>query len=143
MKFKISTIDELNSRELIEILEQRVKVFVVEQNCPYQEVDDDDLNALHIELLDDEGNLCGYSRVYKTDGHVTFGRVLVPKERRRHGYANELLQKTLSVIEERYPGQRIEIEAQVYLTKFYESFGFKQISDVFLLDGIPHCRMEK
>lgn len=143
MKFKVSTIDELNSRELIEILEQRVKVFVVEQNCPYQEVDDDDLNALHIELLDDEGNLCGYSRVYKTDGHVTFGRVLVPKERRRHGYANELLQKTLSIIEERYPGQRIEIEAQAYLTKFYESFGFKQISDVFLLDGIPHCRMEK
>lgn len=143
MKFKISTIDELNSRELIEFLEQRVKVFVVEQNCPYQEVDDDDLNALHIELLSDEGNLCGYSRVYKTDGHVTFGRVLVPKERRHHGYANELLKKTLSVIEERYPGQRIEIEAQAYLTKFYESFGFKQISDIFLLDGIPHCRMEK
>lgn len=143
MKYKVSTIDELSSRELIEILKQRIKVFVVEQDCPYQEVDDDDLTALHVQLLDETGNLCGYSRIYKNNNYVTFGRVLVPKEQRHHGYAKKLLQKTLAVIDEKYPKQRIEIEAQAYLTKFYESFGFKQISDVFLLDGIPHCKMEK
>lgn len=141
----IKKTDELTSKEVIDIMKARVKVFVVEQNCPYQEVDDDDYNAEHVCLLskdsDDTKYLAAYSRIMDKGDHVTFGRVLVVEEYRKNGYGRELVSATIDEIKQRFPGKPIQIQAQAYLQKFYGSFGFKPISEVYLEDNIPHLDM--
>ncbi|WEV47211.1 GNAT family N-acetyltransferase [Bifidobacterium sp. ESL0690] len=138
----IKTTDELNPSELLEIFRERVKVFVVEQHCPYQEVDDKDFTATHV-MLQRDGKLAAYTRIIKHDDgvHISFGRVLVVQEYRGHGYAKQIVSTTLQEIAKRHPGQGVKIQAQSYLKDFYASFGFKSISAVYLEDGIPHVDM--
>jgi len=141
----IKQTNELTSKEVIDIMKARTTVFVVEQNCPYQEVDDDDYNDWHVCLLagneDDTTNLAAYSRIIDKGDYVTFGRVLVVKKYRKNGLGRELIEKTLNEIKNRFPSKPIKIQAQSYLKDFYGSFGFEQISDIYLEDGIPHMDM--
>lgn len=132
--------NELTSKELIDILKERVKVFVVEQNCPYQEVDEDDYDDLHVRLIED-GHLKAYTRIINKGDHITFGRVLVVKEYRKAGLGAKIVQSTIDEIKQRFPKQPIQIQAQAYLQEFYAGFGFKAISDVYLEDNIPHLDM--
>lgn len=133
---------ELTPQELVTIFKERTKVFVVEQTCYYQEVADDDYHCFHVRLLNDQTNeLMAYSRIMQKDGYVTFGRVLVVERFRKQGLGKQLLSAVLAFIAANFPGQDVEIEAQAHLTKFYGSFGFKQTSEVYLLDNIPHCQM--
>lgn len=143
MKVTVRTLDQMTASERCKLVEERVKVFVVEQHCPYQEVDGDDYHAYHLTLHDDEGHLVGYTRIYRrADGQVTFGRVLVPQQYRKHHYGRLLVAKTIKETQRLFPGEPIQIQAQAYLQKFYESFGFKPVSSVYPEDGIPHLDMK-
>ncbi|MFH5812043.1 GNAT family N-acetyltransferase [Companilactobacillus sp. FL22-1] len=132
--------NELSPKELIDILKARVAVFVVEQNCPYQEVDADDYNDLHVCLIENN-ELKAYTRIIVKADHITFGRVLVVKKYRQAGLGKKIVQATIDEIKQRFPNQPIQIQAQAYLQNFYESFGFKPISKVYLEDEIPHLDM--
>ncbi|WLD94701.1 GNAT family N-acetyltransferase [Alkalihalobacillus sp. AL-G] len=142
MPWKISTTEELTKTELITIFQERVKVFVVEQDCPYQEIDDYDLNpnVFHIFKME-ENELLAYARVIDKQDYIKFGRVLVNKNHRGKRLGNELLQKVMEFIEAEYHPQVIKIEAQAHLEHYYAAFGLRQNSDVFLEDGIPHIEM--
>lgn len=132
--------NELTPKELIDIFKARVAVFVVEQNCPYQEVDDDDYQDLHVCLIEDN-TLKAYTRIIDKGDHITFGRVLVVKEYRKSGLGEKIVATTINEIKQRFPNKPIQIQAQAYLQKFYTKFGFKAISDVYLEDNIPHLDM--
>lgn len=133
---------ELSSSELIEIMKQRVAVFVVEQNCPYQEVDDADFNDWHI-ILHEQEQIQAYARVIDKGDYVTFGRVLVAEPFRGQGLGRQIVSATLEMIANNFTGRPIKIQAQAYLQKFYESFGFQATSAVYLEDDIPHLDMQK
>ncbi|WP_225047789.1 GNAT family N-acetyltransferase [Lacticaseibacillus kribbianus] len=132
----------LTPEELLTILAARTKVFVVEQNCAYQEVDDRDRQAVHV-VLADAGALVAYARIvpWPAGGAISFGRVLVVAKRRHEGLARRLVEATLAEIARRYPDQPVRIQAQAYLQDFYAGFGFAPTSAVYLEDGIPHLDM--
>lgn len=141
MELVIKTFDELTTTELYEILRLRVSVFVVEQNCPYPELDDRDQGALHVWFRDDKG-IQAYLRVMDRgaeSGYVSIGRVISVK--RRCGLGSRLLAEGIRAARERFGADRIYLEAQTYAKGLYEKQGFRQISDEFLEDGIPHVKM--
>ena len=139
IKVVIQTFDELTTLELYEILKVRSTVFVVEQNCPYQDLDGIDFYASHITLWR-EGAIVAYSRVFKDPGtdlwHI--GRVL--STQRDKNYGLQVMKESIKLAET-LGAQCIEIEAQCYATGFYEKVGFQVCSEQFMLDGIPHQRM--
>lgn len=138
MQVRIKSFEDLTNRELYEILKLRVDVFVVEQECPYPEIDGKDYNAFHI-YLENQGEIIAYARVYKEERQVHIGRVIA-KERRK-GYATLILKEAIRVAEENYQAQKIVIEAQTYAKNLYKKVGFLEDSEVFLLDGIEHVKM--
>lgn len=141
MDLIIKAFHELTNEELFEIYKLRVSVFVVEQNCAYQEVDDADKAAYHVYLRDEDG-IAGYLRVLPegtTFEDVSIGRVIAVK--RRRGIGGRILSQGIRVAKERFGAERITIEAQVYARELYEKAGFVQSSEAFLEDGIPHIRM--
>ncbi|SFK37826.1 ElaA protein [Halobacillus dabanensis] len=143
MKWVQKTFQELTKEELYEILQVRVAVFVVEQECPYPEVDGRDEECLHI-WLEDEGKLAAYCRIVPpADGeeYYSIGRVLVMEEYRGGGYAREVMNKAIEVLHTGYKVDHIWLHGQEHLRHFYGSFGFKEVSEVYLEDGIPHVDM--
>lgn len=138
MQVKLKSFDDLTSREVYEILRLRVDVFVVEQACPYPEIDGKDYDAIHI-YLENQGQILAYARVYEEEGQVHLGRVIA-KERRK-GHATLILKEAIKAAKEKYQTRKIIIEAQTYAKKLYENVGFVEDSEVFLLDGIEHVKM--
>ncbi|WP_179394804.1 GNAT family N-acetyltransferase [Lacticaseibacillus absianus] len=132
----------LTPAELVELFEARVRVFVVEQHCAYQEVDEKDLTAWHV-ILRRSGRLVAAARIVPHDDgeHISFGRVLVTRDARGQHLATGLITETLLAIAAHFPGQSIKIQAQVYLRDWYGSFGFVPVSEPYLEDGIPHVDM--
>ncbi|MEE1961567.1 GNAT family N-acetyltransferase [Allomuricauda taeanensis] len=145
MEIKIKTFDGLTNTELYQVLRLRSKVFVVEQDCAYQDMDNKDQKALHVLGLK-EGQIVAYTRIFKPGdyfGNASIGRVVVAKDQRQYGYGKMIMEASLSTIEERFPDTAIEISAQSYLIKFYTELGFERFGDEYLEDGIPHVRMLK
>ena len=141
MKAVVKHFKELTTQELYAILKLRAEVFVVEQNCVYQDVDDVDLDAYHV-YFKEEGEIVAYLRVVdkgKRLDEVSIGRVISLK--RRQGLGSELLKAGLAVAKEKYGAKKVKIGAQAYAKPFYEKAGFTQISDEYLEDGIPHIYM--
>lgn len=138
MDIFVKTFEELDINELYEILKLRVDVFVVEQSCPYPEIDGIDKDAFHI-FGKEDGEIRAYARIYKEDGEVHLGRVIA-KERRK-GYGNLILNEAIKAAYENYGNEKIHIEAQTYAKDFYEKAGFVKTSEPFLLDGIRHIKM--
>ncbi|KAA2244459.1 GNAT family N-acetyltransferase [Chitinophaga agrisoli] len=138
------TFDELTTAELYALLQLRSEVFVVEQQCPYQDMDGSDQKALHLMGYNDTHKLVAYTRIFapgiKFD-MASIGRVITAMEVRRTGAGRELMIKSIAVLEERYGKQPIKIGAQQYLHKFYSSLGFRQSSEMYLEDNIPHIEM--
>lgn len=132
--------EELSVLELQRIYKERVAVFVVEQNCPYPEVDDADLISVHI-FKEENNELCAYMRVYLEGENIHIGRVLVTQNYRKSGMGRELVARGLEYIETIYPGMPIYAQAQAHLKNFYGSFGFETVSEVYLVDNIPHIDM--
>ena len=142
MELTIKHFDELSAQELFEIYRSRVAVFVVEQNCPYQEVDEADRHAYHITLRED-GELVAYLRVVEQNvlrEEVTIGRVLSLK--RRKGYASMVLKEGIRAAREQLGKRSIYLEAQTYAMDLYAKEGFRPISEEFLEDNIPHVAMQ-
>lgn len=141
MKLNIKRFQELTLDELYAILCLRVSVFVVEQNCPYMELDNLDQNALHIWLEDDSG-IVAYLRLIDRDPKqrlVSIGRVISVK--RRCGIGSSILAEGIKAARKTFDADKIYLEAQTHAIGLYEKQGFRQISDEFLLDGIPHVEM--
>lgn len=141
IKWKEKYFEELTTKELYEILRVRSEIFVVEQNCVYQDLDQIDYRSLHIFGEDDNGEVQAYLRLFiKKDEILQMGRVLT----REHGkgLGKEILKKGIRAARERMKGEILLIEAQKYATGFYEKEGFQVCSDEFLEDGIPHVEMK-
>lgn len=132
--------EELSALELQRIYKARVSVFVVEQNCPYPEVDDLDLISTHI-FKEENNELSAYMRVFPKDETIHIGRVLVAQNHRNSGLGREVVARGLEYIETIYPEMPIYAQAQAHLEDFYGSFGFKTVSEVYLEDDIPHIDM--
>lgn len=138
MEIFVKSFEELNIDELYEILRLRVDVFVVEQNCPYPEIDGIDKDAFHIFGIKDR-EIAAYARIYKENEEIHLGRVIA-KERRK-GYGTRVLKAAIKAAKENYDAEKIHIEAQTYAKNLYKKVGFVEDSDVFLLDGIRHIKM--
>ena len=140
MKLRIKRFNELTTDELYAILRLRVSVFVVEQQCPYPEIDNLDQDAIHI-WLEDENSIEAYLRILDKgveNEHCAIGRVIAVK---RHCGLGRIMREGIRVAVEQFGADTVYIEAQTYAREFYEQMGFKQISDEFVLDGIPHVKM--
>lgn len=132
---------ELTTDELYELLRVRSEVFVVEQNCVYQDLDGDDQQSIHL-WLTVEDKVVALARVCPAGTHmeqVSIGRVITTE--RGKGYGKQIMLLAIDAAVERFGATLIDIEAQEYAKGFYESVGFKQSSDTFMLDGIPHIKM--
>lgn len=141
MELIIKHFKELTAQELYEIYKLRVAVFVVEQTCPYQEVDNADQLAYHVYYKNESG-IQAYLRVLPKGNplkEISLGRVIAVK--RRCGYGSKIVSAGIQVAQEKFGAQIIEIEAQTYARKMYEKIGFNAVSEEFLEDGIPHIRM--
>lgn len=141
MKLIVKELNEMTAEEFFEVAKERVKVFVVEQTCPYQEIDKDDKVAKHIILKNDDNQIMAYTRIMNRVDYVTFGRVLVVEEFRGQELGKKIVELTLAEINQLNLKKDIKISAQNYLTDFYGNFGFEVISDVYLEDDIPHIDM--
>lgn len=137
--------NELSSIELYQILQIRNEVFIVEQNCPFQDMDDKDFKCVHFLGFDTYSQkIMAYTRIVPAGVSYTeasIGRVVTSPQARGEGIGKELMQKSIQLLEELYGKISIKIGAQLYLKKFYESFGFEQIEEIYLEDGIEHILM--
>lgn len=135
-------LEEFSAIELYELLRLRVDVFVVEQACPYPDLDGDDLKALHLQFLRGEKPIA-CARIFKPepDANPRIGRVAVSKTNRGERLGSALMREAIKISEHAFPAEPIEISAQSYLVAFYESLGFKPISEEYVEDGIPHVDM--
>ena len=145
METIIKLYKDLTKDELYEILKLRSIVFVVEQNCIYQDLDDIDKTSYHIFMKEkDKPEIKVYLRVFEKDiDTAQIGRVVTAQDKRRKGYASELIKKGIEIAKNELKKNKVYLEGQVYASKLYEKLGFKIISDEFLEDGIPHYKMLK
>jgi len=143
MNLEIKKFDKLTGREVYEILRIRSEVFVVEQDCVYNDEDGKDLEAVHIMIVE-EGKISAYLRVLKAGvsyKNPSLGRVLVASEARKRGLARKIVCAGIDYIINNWDEEKITIGAQDYLRDFYESLGFEAVSEVYSEDGIPHVDM--
>ncbi|SFB29184.1 GNAT family N-acetyltransferase [Clostridium frigidicarnis] len=143
MELKIKKFKELNIEELYQILKARNEVFIVEQECPYLDCDDKDKNSYHMFFMEDD-KLASYVRILGKGisfEQVSIGRVLVNKDYRGSGIARKIMIEAIKFIENNMNEKEIKISAQEYLKDFYKGLGFKEVSEVYLEDEIPHRDM--
>ncbi|MBA3535622.1 MAG: GNAT family N-acetyltransferase [Tatlockia sp.] len=135
---------ELSIDILYDILALRSEIFIVEQQCTYQDIDYRDQKAQHL-LVHEEGRLIAYARIlaYEDAYSMSFGRILIIPSYRNKGLGKKLMTLILDYLDCHHSNRSIKISAQHYLQIFYEGFGFVATSDPFDLDGIPHILMVK
>jgi ElaA protein len=146
MEWHLKLFNELTSFELYAILRLRNEVFVVEQNCVYQDCDDKDPSCYHLMAFDDNANLVAYTRIvppgisYK---EPSIGRVVTSPRVRRTGLGVELMVRSVNAVKQLFGEQPIRIGAQYYLLNFYQSLGFCEEGEIYDEDGIKHIEMVK
>ena len=143
--FKIKRFNELSLNELYQLLQLRSEVFVVEQNCVYQDIDGKDEKALHV-IGYYEHKIVAYTRLFDK-GHyfdeTSIGRVVVSSKFRDKKWGYQLMEVSIEAIKTHFNETKITISAQQYLTKFYQSLGFVPTSEMYLEDDIPHIQMKR
>ncbi|AXT61888.1 GNAT family N-acetyltransferase [Aquimarina sp. AD10] len=143
VNFRVKQFEEIEALELYKILRLRAEVFVVEQDCVYQDIDNKDQKALHVIGYKND-QIVAYTRLFKGGDYfenASIGRVVVSQKERQFGYGHDLIKASIEAIEKHFKTTEIKISAQTYLKKFYESHGFSQIGEEYLEDGIPHIAM--
>ena len=143
MKITTYTYRQLSKEKLYQIIRLRLEVFVLEQNCIYQDLDNKDQKAIHL-VGEEEGKVIAYTRLFKKGDYfenASIGRVIVKKESRKKDYGKIIMQKSIEELKNEYNEENIEISAQKYLIKFYDDLGFKKIGEEYLEDNIPHIKM--
>ncbi|MDP2159497.1 MAG: GNAT family N-acetyltransferase [Flavobacterium sp.] len=145
LTFQIKRFNELSLSELYQVLQLRSEVFVVEQNCVYQDIDGKDQKALHlIGTFGDE--IVAYVRIFKPGDYfeeASIGRVVVKQSHRDKKLGYDLMQEAIRATKSELNETNITISAQLYLKKFYENLGFIQTSEMYLEDDIPHIQMKR
>lgn len=145
LNFLTKTYEQLTKEELYAVLRLRAEVFVVEQNCVYQDIDQKDQKALHV-LGFSQGKLIAYARIFRPNDYFEYasiGRVIVAKNERHHKYGYRLMHIAIQSINTYFNETKIAISAQQHLKSFYTNLGFKQQKNMYLEDGIPHIYMVK
>lgn len=143
LEIKVKSFQKLTKEELYDVLQLRSEVFVVEQDCVYQDLDGKDQKALHV-LGYENQKLVAYTRLFKANDyfdHASIGRVVVAKNKRHINYGIEIMTASIEAIHDIFQQKTIKISAQSYLKNFYEKFGFKKVGEEYLEDGIPHVEM--
>ena len=143
LNWETNTLHDLSVIDYHHIMALRTSIFVVEQNCPYQDIDDKDLTAFHVYGKIDQ-NVIAVCRILPAGisyAEISIGRVAVSMEYRGTNVANDLMHKTIHFIENQWGKKDIRISAQQHLTTFYNRFGFVQVSEMYLEDDIPHVEM--
>lgn len=141
LRFQKKSFRELTLDELYALLRVRSEVFVVEQDCVYQDLDNDDQQAIHLWLTRDD-KIVAMARVCPAGTHMeelSIGRVITTE--RGRGYGKQIMLRAIEAAKEHFCAKLIAIEAQEYAKGFYEGVGFRQSSETFMLDGIPHIKM--
>ncbi|RZK11154.1 MAG: GNAT family N-acetyltransferase [Flavobacterium sp.] len=145
IQFKTSSFKELSVEELYQILQLRSEVFVVEQNCVYQDIDGKDKKAIHI-IGEFEDKIVAYTRIFKAGDYfenASIGRVVVDTDYRNRKWGHDLIRESILAVQSHFSESPITISAQLYLQKFYESHGFVVVGETYLEDGIPHIEMSR
>ncbi len=143
MNWQQKKFNELTITEIYSILRLRAAVFVVEQDCVYQDVDNKDQKAIHVFAKENE-EVIAYTRVFKAGDYfqeASIGRVVVLPTKRGAGLARDMMRQAIVYVEQNFPNKTIRISAQTYLKEFYASLGFKQVGVEYLEDGLPHIGM--
>lgn len=143
LEIKTKSFNELNTKELYDLLQLRSEVFVVEQDCVYQDIDGKDKNALHV-LGYKEDKLVACTRIFKPGDYfeeASIGRVVVKENQRQYGYGYNIMNASIQAIQKKFKISEIRISAQTYLKRFYNNLGFKEVGKEYLEDGIPHVNM--
>ncbi|QHI37531.1 putative N-acetyltransferase YjcF [Kordia antarctica] len=141
---KVKSFSEFTIDELHDVFQLRSEVFVVEQDCVYQDIDGKDRKALHVIGCDENEKIVAYTRLFNAGDYfdnASIGRVVVSENARAFKYGHAIMKASIAAIEQHYNTKNIKISAQTYLKKFYESHGFTQVGDEYLEDGIPHIGM--
>ncbi|MFL5765107.1 MAG: GNAT family N-acetyltransferase [Bacteroidia bacterium] len=144
IRWEIKKFDELSNVELYRIIQLRLAVFSVEQNCAYQDADGKDLKCFHLMGYDDDNDLVAYSRIVPAGvsyEEPSIGRVISSHKVRGTGAGKALMKSSLEQLEKLYGNVPVRIGAQCYLIKFYSSFGFEVAGEEYLEDNIPHIEM--
>lgn len=145
LEIKIKSFSELTTQELYDVLQLRSEVFVVEQNCVYQDIDGKDQKALHV-LGIKNNQLVAYTRLFKPGDYLEYaciGRVVVVKNQRQYKYGYDIMNASIEAIKNYFNQTIIKISAQAYLKGFYNNLGFKEVGEEYLEDDIPHIAMIK
>jgi len=143
MQFEFKKFSDLSINELYDILQLRSEIFVVEQNCIYNDLDGFDKEAVHL-FHKKEGKIVAYARILKPGtrfADFSIGRVVVKESERGTGLGIELMEAAKIYIINELGATKIKISAQSYLQRFYENLGFEVITEMYLEDGIPHFGM--
>jgi len=144
IKWVLKHFNDLSVSELYAIMQLRNEVFVVEQNCVFQDADNKDQRSHHLMGWDNQ-KLVAYSRIVPPgiayDSFPSIGRVVTSPTMRTTGIGKILMQQSIEELQKLFGKSSIKLGAQLYLKKFYESFGFVQSSEVYMEDGIPHIEM--
>jgi ElaA protein len=146
MNITTKTFSELTTKELYQILQLRSEVFVVEQDCVYQDVDGKDEKSLHLFGVNNKNKIIAYTRLFKPGDYfkeASIGRIVVAFEERGHGYGHNLMKASIKAIKDRFKCDTVSISAQKQLKFFYETHSFGQIGKEYLEDGLPHIKMIK
>ncbi|GAA4305821.1 GNAT family N-acetyltransferase [Aestuariibaculum suncheonense] len=145
LNIQVKAFDELSIHELYNVLQLRAEVFVVEQNCVYQDVDGKDQKALHV-LGFKDGKIVAYSRIFKPGDYFEFssiGRVVVHLNERDFKYGYDIMKASIEAIKTHFNETTIRLSAQLYLKNFYNNLGFIEVGESYLEDDIPHIAMVK
>ena len=145
LKIEVKKFSDLKVAELYDILQLRSEVFVVEQDCVYQDIDGKDTEALHVIGIKN-GEIIAYTRCFRPGYYfeeASIGRVVVKDMERKFGYGHDIMQASDKAIQNEYKTSNIKLSAQQYLIKFYESHGYQTTGEGYLEDGIPHIAMIK
>ncbi|AVK86945.1 GNAT family N-acetyltransferase [Lysinibacillus sp. B2A1] len=143
MNWHVKEFNQLTTKELYEILKVRAEVFVVEQQCIFQDLDSKDEVSYHL-FIEDNSEIVAYLRILPPNisySEAAIGRVLTKAEHRKKGISRKLVQNAINFVTDSLGEQTIRISAQAYLLKFYNDLGFESVSEVYLEDGIEHIEM--
>jgi len=144
LEWKIKHFNELSTLEFHDLIALRIRVFIVEQNCPYLEIDGKDKKSYHVIARDGIGNLVATARIIPAGiaySEIAVGRVVVDSNYRDKGYGHQLMKHVLQFVEAEFGAAPIRISAQSHLEKYYNAHGFESTGKAYLEDDIPHIEM--
>jgi ElaA protein len=145
LTIKTKYFNELTITELYNLLQLRSEVFVVEQNCVYQDIDGKDKQALHVIGVKNK-SIVAYTRIFKPGDYfneTSIGRVVVARNERQYKYGYEIMNASIEAVKDLFNETTIKLSAQTYLKQFYNNLGFTEEGEEYLEDGIPHIVMIK